>query len=77
MKESKVIRFVEFLMTDDLFFRLAIFYLPLIIAIGTFFLQWLVRGKSVTESIFSSAFIFLIVCFIGVVGEAVKRGNLR
>jgi uncharacterized membrane protein YfcA len=64
-------------MLNDLRFRKAVFYLPLAAACGSFVLNWLFLAHSLSESFFTSAFVFLLICFIGLVYEAVKRRNLR
>jgi uncharacterized membrane protein len=76
-KENNLAQFFKFLTTDDLRFRKAVLYSPFITAIFSFFLNWLVFDKSLSESLFASAFIFLLICFIGLVYEATKRRNLR
>lgn len=75
MKSNKLTKFYEFLLTDDRDFRQGVFHIPLTVAIGMFLLQWLVRDRSIKESLFASAFIFLLVCFIGLVSRAFERGR--
>jgi hypothetical protein len=75
--ENSLGHFFKFLMTDDLRFRRAVFRLPLSTAIGSFALNWLILGKGLKESLGISAFIFLLLCFTGLVYEAAKRRNLR
>jgi len=77
MKGSNSSGFLEFLMTDNKAFLLAVLYLPLGSSVGMFFLRWLIRGESVSSSLAAAAFIFLLACFIGIVGEIFKRKNLR
>jgi hypothetical protein len=64
-------------MKDGERFRYVVLYLPLGTFVGSFILHWLVLKKSLSESLIAAAFVFLLVCFIGLVSEAVKRWNLR
>jgi hypothetical protein len=75
--ESNLAQFFKFLTTDDRRFRKAVFYSPFVTATCSFILNWLVLDKNFSESLFASAFIFLLVCFIGLVYEVIKRKNLR
>lgn len=75
--ENHLAQFFKFLTTDDLRFRKAVLYSPFVTAICSFVLNWLVFDKSFSESLFASAFIFLLICFIGLVSEATRRRNLR
>jgi hypothetical protein len=77
MRENKRAGFFDFLTTKDPHLRVAAFYLPLAIASGTFVLNWLVREQGLSESLFASALMFLIVCFIGVVSELVRHKGPR
>jgi len=70
-------RFLDFLNTRDRVFRTLTLYLPLGASAGLFVLNWLIRGKGAAESLTDSALLFLIVCFIGLVEEAVRQSRLR
>lgn len=77
MKDTKLMQFLEYLTTDDSRFRIAVLFYPLLLAIGSFILWWLLKGRNSRESLLFSAFIFLLSCFIGIVSQAVRRKNLR
>jgi hypothetical protein len=74
---SSLAQFFKFLTTDDLRFRKAVLWSPFVTAVCAFILNWLVLDKSFSESSFASAFVFLIICFIGLVYEVTRRRNLR
>jgi len=74
--ENNLSQFLKFLTIDEPRFRKAVLYLPLVAAICGFVLNWLVLDKTFSESLFVSAFIFLLICFIGLIYEAIKRRNL-
>jgi hypothetical protein len=75
--ENGLIRFLKFFMTDSPRFRIAVFHFPLITGVGSFILNWLILDKGFSYSLTGEAFVFLLVCFIGIVGEIFRRRNLR
>jgi hypothetical protein len=72
-KENTLARFLRFLTTDDLYFRKAVFRSPLVAAICTFILNWLIFSRSSAESLLYSAFVFLLACFVGLIWEMFSR----
>ena len=77
MKEIKLVQFLRFLTRDDRLFRKVLLRFPLATALGSFILNWLVLDKGLSKSLSASAFIFLLTCFIGLIGEIMRRGKLR
>jgi hypothetical protein len=77
MKDRNFGQFLEFLMSNDSSFRISVLFYPLLLAIGSFILGWLLRGKSLLDSLFFSGLIFLLACFVGIIYQAVRRKNLR
>jgi hypothetical protein len=75
MKRSKFAQFLA-LMSVTPSFRMSVIIYPLWIAVGGF-LWYLLRGKTISESLFYSAVVLLFGCFIGLIGQAIKRGKLR
>ena len=76
MKENKFSQFLAFLTNNDRLFRKAVFFSPLITSILGFILS-ILRGKGLSESLFTAAFLFLLTCFIGIVYQIMSRRNLR
>jgi len=68
--------FLVFLMTNDIDFRVSVFYYPLLAAAAGF-LWWLLRGRGLSEVLLFSAAMFLFTCFVGLVYQAMRRGKLR
>lgn len=75
--KNKIAQFVAFLAADERALRRAILYTPLTVAVCAFILNTLIRRKSITESLLYFAGVFLLVCFIGLVAEILKRGRFR
>lgn len=70
MEENKISQFLSSLMTYR--FRHMVFISPLLA--GTIgFLFPLLRGKGFSESLWNAAFLFLLICFIGIVYEVMMR----
>jgi RHS repeat-associated protein len=69
--------YLAFLTTDDSRFRVSVLYCPLLVAAGGFLVWWLVRNRNITESLLFSASVFLLACFIGLIGQALGRRNLQ
>jgi len=61
--------------TDGTRLRNAVLYSPFVTAIGSFILNWLVLNKNLSASLIAAAFVFLLVCFIGLGYEAVRHWN--
>lgn len=75
--KRKTIHFITFLTADDRTLRRRVLDTPLATAVCAFILNCLIRRKSITESLLYFAGVFLLVCFIGLVTEIVKRRGLR
>ncbi len=77
MKDRKAARFFEFLATNDPYFRIAVFYYPLLVAGSSFVLWWLLKGGILSQTLLFSAFMFLLTCFVGLVHQAIRRKNYK
>lgn len=76
MRDTKFIRFLSFLMTNEPQFRVSVLYYPLLLAAGSF--AWLLlKSRSFSEALLFSAVMFLLSCFIGLTWQALRRRNLR
>lgn len=77
MPDRKLAQFLAFLATSDRRFRIPVLYYPLCSAAGGFLLWWLVKGRSLSESLLFGSSMFLLGCFVGLIDQAVRRRNLR
>jgi hypothetical protein len=69
--------FLDFLNLRDRLFRLAVLYLPTGTAGFSLLFNLLIRGKGAREALYEAAFVFLIVCFIGMMDQAFRHARMR
>lgn len=65
--------FLSFICSKDHQFMAFAFYSPLLIAVVTFFISYLIKKVTLSESLLSSGFTFLFSCFIGLIYIIVSR----
>lgn len=73
MKGARMARLFKHIMTNNRAFLKAVVYSPSAAAACAFVLYWLVLGKDIASSLKVTAFVFILLLFIGVVYLVMER----
>lgn len=75
MMKTKLTRLFKHGAVNDRVFVWAVVYSPSAAAACAFVFHWLVLGKDIASSLKVTAFVFILLLFIGVVYLVMKRGK--